>query len=323
MNIPECPKKFDEFPLGNAPISLLHADYSRELDGVDIALAGVPFDLAVSNRSGTRFGPRYLRSKGFCNILSDPDLNIDIVNNLKVIDYGDFELMPGYLPDCFYKITEQTKAILDAGVTPVIVGGDHSISLAELEAYYLTYGPMAMVHFDSHLDTGMRQTAKKEIFTHGSPFSWALKKGYLDGKHMIQLGIRGGFADGTSAEEFSKEWGREFILAKELHYMSYDEAAQRIKKKVGNRPVFLTFDIDFLDPAYAPGTGTPVVGGFSVHDAVQIMEKALAGLDIKGADLVEVMPYYDPGEVTANSASTILKKIVSIIAYNKLLSRQK
>lgn len=320
----KCPERFETYPKSNIPMSFLRTQYSKDLTGADIVLAGVPFDLAVSNRAGTRFGPKHLRSKGFRGAASDPDLDINIIDSLRVIDYGDFNLLGGYLTDGFFKITQQTKEILDAGAVPVIIGGDHSISFPELEAYYMTYGPMALVHFDSHLDTGTGLKAKKEIYTHGSPFYWALKRGYVDGNHMIQLGIRGGFGgDGQDAVKLSEEYGREFILAKDLHYMSYDEAAERIRKKVGNMPVFVTFDIDFLDPAYAPGTGTPVPGGFSVHDAIQIMEKSLIGLDIKGADLVEVMPYYDPGEVTANSASTILQKLVSIIAYNKMAEKEK
>jgi agmatinase len=317
MSRPTCPVKYETFPKSNAPVSLIRADFSAELDGADIVLAGIPFDLAVSNRSGTRLGPRYVRSKGFKSYASDPDLDIDVKSALRVIDYGDFELSNGYLTDCFYKITEQTKAILDAGAASVIVGGDHSITLPELKAYYLKYGPMALVHFDSHLDTGVNKTASKVTYTHGNPFSWAMREGYVDGSHTIQLGIRGGWRDATDAQEFTENFGREFILARDLHYMSYDEAAERIRKKVGDLPVFVTFDIDFLDPAFAPGTGTPVAGGFSVHDAIQIMEKSLVGLDVKGADLVEVEPFCDPGELTANAASAILQKLVAIIAYNK------
>ncbi len=316
----KCPQKIERKPGSNALIGLLHADYQRDLTGVDIALAGVPFDLAVSNRSGTRLGPKYLRSKGLRNIVSDPDLDIDIKNTIKIVDYGDFQLESGYLTDSFEKITRQTKQILDAGVTPVLVGGDHSITLPELKAYYLKYGKMAVVHFDSHLDTGVDRSATKDIYTHGSPFSWAIKKGYVDGSHMIQIGIRGGWQNLTDTDNFTKTYGREYILARDLHYMTYEEIGDKIRDKVGSMPVFITFDIDFLDPAYAPGTGTPVVGGFSVQDAVQILEKGLIGLDVKGADLVEVMPGYDPGEITANAASAVLQKLVSIIAYNKIMT---
>lgn len=315
-----CPIKFDKWPKGNSPIGLLQADYEESMEGADIVLAGVPFDLAVSNRSGTRLGPWYLRSRGLRNCVCDPDLDIDIKGSLKVIDHGDFELSYGYLVDGFAKITEQTKEILDAGAAPVLVGGDHSISFPELKAYYLKYGPMAVVHFDSHLDTGVMKEETKDIYTHGSPFSWAIRKGYVDGNHMIQIGIRGGWQNREDTDKFTETYGREYILARDLHYMTYDEVAGRVRKKVGNMPVFVTFDIDFLDPAYAPGTGTPVVGGFTVQDAIQILEKSLIGLDIKGADLVEVMPAYDPGAVTANAASTILQKLVSIIAYNKIVS---
>ena len=321
--IPEkCPLKFEKRPETNAMQSLMSTEFSTDIEGADIVLAGIPFDLAVTNRSGTRMGPKYMRNTHFWRgVTCEPDLDIRIDNDLKIVDCGDFELQMGYLPDGFEKITQQTKRILDAGAVPVIVGGDHSISFPELKAYYLTYGPMALIHFDSHLDTSPNSHPTKQIYTHGSPFSNAIREGYIDGNHVIQLGIRGGFRNRDEQAEYSKKTGREFILARDLHYMSYDEIGEVIRKKVGNMPVFVTFDIDFLDPAYAPGTGTPVVGGFSVHDAIMMLEAALPGLDVKGADLVEVMPYYDYGEVTLNSAQTILQKMVTLIAQNLIIKK--
>lgn len=322
MELKKCPSKFENRPQSNAMQSLLSADYSADITGADIVLAGIPFDLAVSNRSGTRFGPRYMRKTHFWRgLASDPDLDILIADQLKIVDCGDFELQRGYLPEGFEKITQQTKKILDAGAVPVIVGGDHSITFPELRAYAEKYGKMALIHFDSHLDTGIQTDPARDYYTHGNPFSSAIKQGYIDGNHVIQLGIRGGFRNREEQAEYTKQTGREFILARDLHYMSYDEIGERIRKKVGDMPVFVTFDIDFLDPAYAPGTGTPVVGGFSVHDAVMMLEAALPGLDIKGADMVEVMPYYDPGEVTLNSAQTVLQKMVALIARNLILKK--
>ncbi len=319
----KCIYKFETRPEVNAMESLLKTNFSKDLEGADIVLAGVPFDIATSNRSGTKFGPSYLRNTHFWkNAICDADLDIKYDEDLRVIDYGDFELQGAYIIDGFDKITKQTSAILDAGATPVIVGGDHSISFPELKAYYLKYGQMALIHFDSHLDTGVVSLhPTKAQYTHGNPFSNAIREGYVDANHMIQIGIRGGFANKKDQAEYTEQTGREFILARDLHYMSYDEIADRIRKKVGDMPVFVTFDIDFLDPAYAPGTGTPVVGGFSVHDAVMILEKSLPGLDVKGADLVEVMPTYDAGEVTLNSALSILQKMVALIAQNLVLKK--
>ena len=306
----------------NALDSFLHLEYGHDLTGVDIALAGVPFDLATSNRPGTKLGPKYLRSKVYKGCYVDEVLDITIGDKLKIIDTGDFKLMGGYLLDAFALITEQTKKILDAGATPIIVGGDHSITFPELAAYYQVYGPMAMIHFDSHLDTGMYQMCPtKEIYTHGNPFSNAMRKGYLDGDHTIQIGIRTGSP--KLNDEYTKEYKREILSAKELHAISYEEAGERIRKKVGNTPCLVTFDIDFLDPAYAPGTGTPVTGGFSVYDAMMILENALPGLNIVGADLVEVEPFFDPSETTAISANNILAKLVTCIAYNKLKANEK
>ncbi|MBO5522650.1 MAG: agmatinase [Roseburia sp.] len=318
------PEKFEMKSLtgGNALNSFLHLEYCPELTGVDIALAGVPFDLATSNRPGTKLGPKYLRSRVYKGCKVDEVLDINIGDKLKIVDTGDFKLMGGYLLDAFALITEQTKRILDAGATPVIVGGDHSITFPELAAYYQVYGPMAMIHFDSHLDTGMYQMCPtKEIYTHGNPFSNAMRKGYLDGSHTIQIGIRTGSP--KMNDEYTKEYQREILSAKELHAISYEEAGERIRNKVGNLPCLVTFDIDFLDPVYAPGTGTPVTGGFSVYDAMMILENALPGLNIVGADLVEVEPFYDPAETTAIAANNILAKLVSCIAYNKLMEKEK
>ncbi len=307
----------DRFNPPNTLESFLHLDYCEDLTGVDIALAGVPFDLATSNRPGTKLGPKYLRSKVYKGVQVDEVLDFVIGDKLRIVDTGDFKLMGGYLLDNFSLITEQMKKILDAGATPVIVGGDHSITFPELAAYYQVYGPMALIHFDSHLDTGMYQLSPtKEIYTHGNPFSNAMRKGYLDGNHTIQIGIRTGSP--SRDDEFTKVYGREILSARELHAISYEEAAKRIRDKVGNMPTLVTFDIDFLDPAYAPGTGTPVTGGFSCYDAMMILETALPGLNIVGADLVEVEPFFDPCEITAISANHILAKLVSCIAYNKL-----
>lgn len=312
---------FNKFKSPNALNSFLHLEYCEDLKDVDIALAGVPFDLATSNRPGTKLGPKYLRNHVFKGVKVDEIFDINIDDKLRIVDTGDFKLMGGYLLDAFSLITEQTKKILDAGATPVIVGGDHSITFPELAAYYQVYGPMAMIHFDSHLDTGMYQMCPtKEIYTHGNPFSNAMRKGYLDGNHTIQIGIRTGSP--KLNDDYTKEYGREILSAKELHAISYEEAAERIRTKVGDMPCIVTFDIDFLDPAYAPGTGTPVTGGFSVYDAMMILETALPGLNIVGADLVEVEPYYDPSEITAISANNVLAKLVTCIAYNKLKAKE-
>lgn len=318
----KCVYKFEKRPNQKGTDTLLKAEFSKDLTGADIVLAGIPFDLAVSNRSGTKLGPAYMRNSQFWkNAICDADLDIRYDEDLRIIDYGDFELQGGYIIDGFDKITRQTAAILDAGAAPVIVGGDHSISFPELKAYYLKYGQMALIHFDSHLDTGPNMNPNKNQYSHGNPFSNALREGYIDGNHMIQIGIRGGFRNKEEQEEYTKITGREFILARDLHYMTHDEIAAKIREKVGDMPVFVTFDIDFLDPAYAPGTGTPVVGGFSVHDAIMILEKSLPGLDVKGADLVEVMPTYDVGEVTLNSALSILQKMVALIAQNIIIKK--
>lgn len=201
--------------------------------------------------------------------------------------------------------------MLDADVTPIVIGGDHLITYGELRAYAEKYGKVAMVHFDSHNDTSDFDNK----YTHGTPFRRAIEDGYLDPTHSIQVGIRG-YSE-TYRNEYAKEHGMEVITARELHKIGIEEAAARIRKQVGTSPVIVTFDIDFLDPAAAPGTGTPVSGGFTTYEGMELIRRSIPGLDVKGFDLVEVMEDYDPGHITALAATYLITQFISVISQNK------
>jgi agmatinase len=217
------------------------------------------------------------------------------------------------MEESFDVITEDMTPLFENGITPIAMGGDHSVTLPELRACHKTHGPVALIHFDAHYDTIPEYFGKP--YTHGTPFYHAAKEGLVDTSKSIQVGIREGLY-GPEDLENSKGLGYDVLLAVEAHKMSTEEIIKRIKDRVGDSKAFLTFDIDFIDPAYAPGTGTPVLGGFSTTQALEII-RGLKELNIIGYDLVEVAPQYDPTSVTSIAAAGVMYEFISHIAYKK------
>lgn len=290
--------------------TLFNLPFKQAFDGEDYCILGVPFDTATTHRPGCRFGPRAIRefNGSASRYNQDADYQID---NLRGMDYGDLGVMPGYTMESLELIYEGVKNILDEGCTPVVLGGDHLITYGELRAYAEKYGPVAMVHFDSHNDTSDYENR----FSHGTPFRRAIEDGYLDAGHSIQVGIRG-YLD-TYRIDYARENGMQVVTARELHRIGVGEAAGRIREQVGGAPCVCTFDIDFLDPSAAPGTGTPVPGGFTTFEAMELIRRSLPGLDVKGFDLVEVMEDYDPGHITALAASHLVFQFLIVLSKNK------
>ncbi len=285
----------------------------------DFCILGVPYDTSTTRRAGTRFGPRSIRKQsynfttdtGVCFYSQDAD---HLVNNLKGMDIGDVKLRSGYTEVSLQLIYQNVKNILDHATVPIVLGGDHIITYPELRAYSEAYNrPIAMIHFDSHNDT-TEQSADR-FYNHGTPFRRAFEDGFLDTAHSIQIGIRGYMDKHRLA--FANEHGMKVITARELHKMSIEECAAQIRTQVGDAPVIVTFDVDFLDPIYAPGTGTPVAGGFSSYEAYEIIRQALPGLDVKGFDIVEVTEDYDPAELTALFASHLVMQYLVVLSKNK------
>lgn len=283
-------------------------------DDIDFAIVGIPFDTGVTYRTGTRFGPASIREMScFACKPYNPILEVGIFDYCSGVDYGDVGSVPGYMEESFDVITEQIAPLFTKGIVPIAMGGDHSVTLPELRACHKTHGPVALIHFDAHYDTIPEYYGKP--YTHGTPFYHAAKEGLVDTSKSIQVGIREGLY-GPEDLENSKGLGYDVLLAVEAHKMTTEEIIKRIKERVGDAKAFLTFDIDFIDPAYAAGTGTPVLGGFSTTQALEII-RGLKELNIIGYDLVEVAPQYDPTNVTSIAAAGVMYEFISHLAYKK------
>lgn len=282
-------------------------------EGLDFAIAGAPFDTASSFRSGSRFGPNAIRNISAMMKPNNVIMQVNIMDGLKGGDIGDFNVTPGYIHPTYQAIEEGVANILKENACPIVLGGDHSISLAELRAVAKKYGPVALVHFDSHSDLCDEVFGQK--YNHGTPFRRALEENLIDASHSIQVGMRGSLYD-PDEHKMAAELGMKLIPAHKVREMGLETLIKTILERVGDKPCFLTFDIDFVDPAYAPGTGTPEVGGFTSLEALDLVRK-IKDLNFVGFDLVEVLPAYDHGEITAYLAANIVFEYLSILAVKK------
>lgn len=284
------------------------------LKEVDFAVVGIPYDTCASYRVGTRLGPAAIRDMSClaAKPYSGP-LQVGIFEECSGVDYGDLGSVPGYIEESFDTITEGMLPFFQNHVIPVAMGGDHSVTLPELRACAKVYGPVALIHFDAHYDTIHEYFGKP--YNHGTPFYHAAKEGLVDTSKSIQVGIREGLY-GPEDLTNSTDLGYAVIKADECHKIGMEAVIERIKERVGGAKAFLTFDIDFLDPACAPGTGTPVPGGFTTAQALELI-RGLKDLNIIGYDIVEVSPPYDPTNITAIAAAGLMQDFISHIAYRK------
>lgn len=281
--------------------------------GLDFAIAGAPFDTASSFRSGSRFGPSGIRAISAMMKPNNVILQVNIMEDLKGGDLGDFNVTPGYIHPTYDAIEAGVAGILQENAVPIILGGDHSITLAELRAVAKEYGPVALVHFDSHSDLCDEVFGQK--YNHGTPFRRAIEEGLIDPSHSIQIGMRGSLYD-PNEHKMAAELGMLLIPAHKVREMGFEKLIQTALDRVGDKPCFLTFDIDFVDPAYAPGTGTPEVGGFTSYESLSLV-RSLKDLNFVGFDIVEVLPAYDAGEITSYMAANIVFEYLSILALKK------
>ncbi len=278
---------------------------------LDIALFGVPMDLGVTNRNGARFGPRALRSIERIGPYNDA-LQVAPIHEMKVADVGDVPMQSRFdLAQSHRDIESFARMIVDANVRPVAVGGDHSVSHPLLKAAAKD-GPLGMVHIDAHCDTG--GTYEGEKFHHGGPFRNAVLDGVLDPERTIQIGIRGA-AD--YIWEFSENSGMTVIPARELNELGIAAIIKKAHEVIGDGPTYFSFDVDSLDPAFAPGTGTPEVGGLTTREALELI-RGMKGMNIVAADVVEVAPQYDTTTNTAQNAAQMLFEIVSLFLFNRV-----
>lgn len=284
-----------------------------DLTGVDFAIVGVPFDTGATYRVGARFGPESIRKESMLLRPYNPALDVAIFEHCSGVDYGDLQTIPGYLPESHQAITAGAAMLFASSATPIFLGGDHSISLPLLRAAAARHGPLALIHFDSHSDLWYSYFGGKD--THGTPFRRALEEGLIDPHHSSQIGLRGSLYDANDLG-MSYDAGFHVVTGPELHAQGMAKTVEQIRTRVGNRKAYVTFDIDFVDPAFAPGTGTPEVGGFTGAESLALV-RGLAGLTIVGFDLVEVLPAHDPAAVTALLAANLVYEFISLIALQR------
>ena len=283
---------------------------TQDLENGDVAIVGAPFDTGATFRAGARFGPEGIRSVSHLLRRYNPSLDVVIFDHLSVIDYGDVPVVPGYLEASYESISEGLEPIHRAGVVPIVLGGDHSIALPELRAAAAVHGPLALVQFDSHPDTWDAYFGQKH--THGTPFRRAVEEGLLDPSRSIQVGMRGSIYDQGDWND-AREMGFDLVPTDAVRKLGIEQTISRIRERVGDAKVYASFDVDFVDPAFAPGTGTPEIGGFTSREAQEFV-RGLVGLDLIGCDVVEVYPAYDPAQITALLAANVAHEFLSLIA---------
>ncbi|MFZ0376535.1 MAG: agmatinase [Solirubrobacteraceae bacterium] len=307
-----------EAPRFTGPRTYARLPYVKDLDGVDAAVFGMPWDGGTSFRSGARFGPEGVRSASGMIRTYNPVQKVQVFGVLSTIDYGDAPTVPGYIEDTLERITEFVRPLVQAGITTVGIGGDHSVTLGELRALASAHGPMGLVQLDSHTD--LWDSYNGRPYSHGTMFRRALEEGLLDPARMVQAGMRGPLY-GELDEEIPGELGVDTIPWVQLVEMTPLEFADHARARVGDGPAFLSLDVDFVDAAFCPGTGTPEVGGPTSFQALSYL-RALSGLPFVGYDVVEVAPAYDgAGQVTALFAANAIFEMLSMITLARRAAR--
>ena len=285
-------------------LSFLRRKYSRDFAGVDIAVTGIPFDSAVTNRPGTRLGPRAIRaaSTQLAELKAFP-FGFDPFDTLQVVDTGDCPIDPHNPLNTAQIISDHARAILATGTRLLSLGGDHYVAYPLIKAQAEKHGPVALLQFDAHCDTWVSSGP----LDHGTMFLTAVNEGLIDVEHSIQVGLRTHNDIDVGIEVKTAPW---------VHQHGVQATLEAIRARVGDRPVYLSFDIDVLDPAFAPGTGTPVSGGLASWQALELI-RGLGSLNMIGMDLVEVSPPYDHAEITAIAAATIAYDWLCVMAQRR------
>ncbi len=299
----------NELPRFAGPGTFMRLPASDSAVDLDVAFVGIPMDIGTSWRSGTRFGPKEIRAES--NMLRPYNMwtRAAPFDHLNCADIGDVPINTFDLKDSVRRITAFYDDLLENDVTPMTMGGDHTLSLPVLRSVARKHGPVGLVHIDAHADINEHMFG--EEIAHGTPFRRAYEERLIDPSRTWQVGLRG---TGYSAEDFdtARDWGFTIVQAEEIWHQSLTPLAAKIKKALGEGPVYISFDIDSLDPAYAPGTGTPEIGGLTAPQAVELI-RGLAGLDVVGCDLVEVSPPYDTSGNTALTGANILYEMLCIL----------
>jgi agmatinase len=289
----------------------MRAPHVTDLSGVDAAVYGIPFDTATSYRTGARFGPEAIRSASALIRPYHPAHGVNVAESLSIVDYGDLPVSPGDTEGTYAQVEEGLAPLVAADVFPIALGGDHSITLAELRELAKHHGPLALVLLDSHADTWEAYFGQK--YFHGTTFKRAVEEGLLDATTSVMAGMRGSVYAASDLGT-ARDLGFTVIESEDLRRLGPERYGELIRNKVVEQPVFMSFDIDFLDPAFAPGTGTPEVAGFSTAEALAFL-RALRGITLAGADVVEVSPAYDgSGQPTALAAANVVFELLALRA---------
>ncbi|QPC44083.1 agmatinase [Kaustia mangrovi] len=283
------------------------------LDGLDAAVIGIPSDSGAPFRTGARFGPNAVRQMSIMLRPINPYRGgLDVFERIRVADVGDTPVVPGYEVRSLERIEASVSALVEAGIVPFGIGGDHSVTLAELRAVAKRHGPVALIQFDSHTDTWDKYFAG-ERYSAGTPFRRGVEENIIDPAHSIQIGMRGSLFQPSDVSQ-SLDLGFDVVTTDELFEMGFDVLASRIAERVAGRPAFITFDMDFVDPASAPGVQTPESGGASARETLDLVRR-LHGIDLVGCDVVEINPQYDgPGQITALLGATVLAEFLALLA---------
>jgi agmatinase len=285
--------------------------HTIDWEHADVAILGVPFDTATSYRTGPRFGPAAIREQSQLLRPWHPVLGVDVFAALSVVDGGDLAVTPGNAERTAEQIADGIAPVIAAGAVPLVLGGDHSIVLGELRAHAQRHGPLGVVLLDAHADTW--DSYYGERYFHGTPFRRALEEGLIAPQRSLLAGMRGPLYAASDLDE-PRSWGFEIVPCEQLRSWTPEQYSERVRARLGGRPAFLSFDIDVLDPAFAPGTGTPEVAGLLPHEALALL-RSLAGIEFVGFDVVEVSPQFDgPGQVTALNAAAIGYELLALSA---------
>lgn len=281
-----------------------------EVSDVDVAVVGAPFDSAVTYRPGARFGPSHIRESSRLLRPYNPAQDVSPFARQQVVDAGDLMANPFSIDEALAQLEAGTRSLLERAGKVLVLGGDHTVALPTLRAISAVHGPVAVVHFDAHLDTW--DTYFGAAYTHGTPFRRASEEGLLDRSGCLHVGIRGPLYDSSDLRSDS-ELGFQVVPSVEMDALGVAGVVERIRARVGDRPVYVSVDVDVLDPAFAPGTGTPEAGGLTSRELLAIL-RSFASLRLVGADLVEVAPAYDHAQITGIAASHVAYELISAMA---------
>ncbi|EBA07981.1 agmatinase [Sagittula stellata] len=303
------PQSGNDMPRFGGIATMMRLKQVADASGLDACFVGIPLDLGTSNRSGTRYGPRQIRAESVLLRPYNMATRAAPFDSLKVADVGDIPTNPYSLIKSIDLIEQGISEILSHGCKPLSMGGDHTMTLPILRAIAKKHGPVGLIHVDAHAD--INDTMFGEQIAHGTPFRRAVEERLIDPKRTVQIGLRG---TGYAADDFdwSREQGFKVYQADELWYRSLAPLMEEVRAHVGDGPVYITFDIDSLDPAFAAGTGTPEIGGLTTTQALEIV-RGCWGLDVVGCDLVEVSPPFDTSGNTALTAANLLFELLCIL----------